>query len=75
MAENNANVTKQSFGEKVGRFFKDYKSEFFKIKWPSPKDTLNKFYIVLAAVAAISVVLWGLDLLFNLVITWLANLG
>lgn len=75
MAENNASVKKPGFGERVKRFFKDYKSEFFKIKWPSPKDTLNKFYVVLAAIAVIAIVLWGLDWLFNTLIMLLANLG
>lgn len=75
MAENNANVKKPGFGARVARFFKDYKSEFLKIKWPSPKDTLNKFYVVLAAIAVISIVLWGLDWLFNYVIMLLASLG
>lgn len=70
MAEVNTEK-KPGFGEKVKRFFKDYKSEFFKIRWANPAETLNKFYLVLVAIAVIAIALWGLDWLFN----WLFNQG
>lgn len=37
MAEVNAEK-KPGFGDKVKRFFKDYKSEFFKIRWATCRN-------------------------------------
>ena len=70
MAEN----TKLSFGAKVKKFFKDYKTEFKKIKWPTLRETNKSFMLVLVAVVVVGLAVFGLDTGLNQLITLLANL-
>ena len=44
---------KQSFFARIGKFFRDQKSEVKKIVWPSKKQVLNNTAIVLAAVRCV----------------------
>lgn len=61
MAEE-TNVKKQS---KITKFFKDYKSEFKKIVWPSKEDTLRMSAVVIVAIVVASVAIFLLDLGFS----------
>ena len=61
MAEE-TNVKKQS---KITKFFKDYKSEFKKIVWPSKEDTLRMSVVVIVAIVVASVAIVLLDLGFS----------
>ena len=69
MAEN---TTKLSFGEKVKRFIKDYKTEFKKIKWPKLLETNTSFIIVLVFTVVAGLAIFGFDTglreLLNLVV-------
>ncbi len=69
MAENTT-AKKPGFGEKVKKFFKDYKNEFKKITWPTVRDTNKNFLLVIVATAVVGAVIFGLDFglreLFNL---------
>ncbi len=58
MAEN---TTKPSFGEKVKKFIKDYKTEFKKIKWPTLLETNKSFVIVLVFTAVAGLAIFGFD--------------
>lgn len=58
MAEEN---TKVSLGGKIKKFFKDYKSEFKKISWPSLNDTTKKTVLVIVAIAIIGVSIFLVD--------------
>ncbi len=62
MAEN---TTKVGFGAKVKKFFKDYKTEFKKIKWPTIHDTNTQFVLVLAVVAVAGIAIFALDFGLN----------
>ncbi len=68
MAEN----TKVSFGEKVKKFFKDYKAEFKKIKWPTIHDTNKSFLLVLVATVVVGVAVFALDFCFNQLLSLIA---
>ena len=70
MAEN----TKVSFFEKIKKFFKDYKAEFKKIKWPTARETTKNFGLVVAVVIVVGIVIFALDFGFNQLIQLLANL-
>ncbi|MGI6196025.1 MAG: preprotein translocase subunit SecE [Eubacteriales bacterium] len=70
MAEE-TNVKKQS---KITKFFKDYKSEFKKIVWPSKKDTLRMSVVVIVAIVVASVAIFLLDLGFSNAFAALGNL-
>lgn len=61
MAEN----TKVGFGEKVKKFFRDYKAEFKKIKWPTIHDTNKSFLLVLVATVVVGVAVFALDFGLN----------
>ena len=63
---------KVSFGEKVKKFFRDYKSEFKKISWPSRKDTTKKTIVVIAAIVLISLCIFVVDLAFTSIFNWLS---
>ena len=69
MAENTA---KLSFGEKVKKFIKDYKTEFKKIKWPTLLETNKSFIIVLVFTVVAGLAIFGFDTglreLLNLVV-------
>ena len=70
MAEE-TNGKKQS---KITKFFKDYKSEFKKIVWPSKKDTLRMSVVVIVAIVVASVAIFLLDLGFSNAFAALGNL-
>lgn len=47
------------------KYFRDVKSEFKKITWPSKKEVFNSFKIVLVVVAIFTLVLWLYDTVFG----------
>ncbi len=59
---------------RVGKFFRDYKSEFKKIVWPSWDDTLRKSGVVVVAIIISGAVLMGLDVAFSNAVQWLGGL-
>ncbi len=69
MAEN---TTKPGFGERIKKFFKDYKAEFKKIKWPTLLETNKSFVIVLVFTVIAGLAIFGFDTglreLLNLVV-------
>ena len=50
---------------KIGRFFREVKSEIKKIVWPTRQQVVNNTLIVLAAVIVIGAVLGILDFAFQ----------
>ena len=69
-----AEETKVQKQSKVSKFFKDYKSEFKKIVWPSKEDTLRMSAVVVAAIVVASVAIFILDLGFSNAFAALGNL-
>lgn len=63
-------VKKQS---KIAKFFKDYKSEFKKIVWPSKDDTTKMGVVVLVAIVIASIAIFLLDTGFGSAITFIGN--
>lgn len=53
--------TKVSFGEKIKRFFRNYRSEIKKIVWMSWDQTWKNTLVVLVTVVAIALVVGLLD--------------
>ncbi len=62
---------KEAAPSKVGRFFRECKSEFKKIVWPTPKTVFKNMGITMAVIAVIGVFVvlldWGLLQLLGLV--------
>ena len=59
---------------KIVKFFKDYKSEFKKIAWPSKEDTSKMSAVVIAAIVVASVAILLLDSGANAAFNWLSAL-
>lgn len=55
---------KPSIGERIKRFFKDYKSELKKITWFSREQTLKSTAVVCVVVIILAAIIGGLDFLF-----------
>lgn len=69
-----AEETKVQKQSKVSKFFKDYKSEFKKIVWPSKEDTMRMSGVVLAAIIVASIAIFVLDTAFGTGISALGGL-
>lgn len=70
----NNEKSKPGFGARIKKFFRDYKSEFKKISWPSRKETTKKTIMVIVAIVAISLCIFVVDLLFQAGFRGLATL-
>ena len=55
--------SKPGFFKRVGKWFREMKSELKKVIWPTRKTLVNNTLISLGAIVVSGVVLWGLDLL------------
>ncbi len=53
---------------KITKYFRDLKSEFKKVVWPSKKAVVNNTGIVLTAMIVSGLAIWGLDSLFALLL-------
>jgi preprotein translocase subunit SecE len=47
------------------RYYKDIKSEFKKITWPSREDIFKSTQIVLVVIAIFTLILWAYDSVFG----------
>lgn len=71
MAEETTKVKKQS---KIAKFFRDYKSEFKKIAWPSKDETLKMSVVVIVSIVVASIAIFILDTGFSAAFSALGNL-
>ena len=59
---------KPNFFKKVAAYFRDLRSEFKKVTWPSKKQVFNNTLVVLVTIVLGGIVVWGLDSLFSFLI-------
>ena len=59
---------------KIKKFFKDYKSEFKKIAWPSKEETSKMSAVVIAAIVVASIAILLLDSGASFAFNWLSAL-
>ncbi|HHW24257.1 MAG TPA: preprotein translocase subunit SecE [Bacillota bacterium] len=64
-AEAKPKKPKVKLSERVGKFFREYKSELKKIVWYSKEDTIRSTVLVLVAIIVFSVIISTLDFLFS----------
>lgn len=57
-----ANKPKQK--RSIVRYFKDARSEFKKVVWPSRKQVINNTIVVIISLVVSGLAVWGLDTLF-----------
>ena len=65
---------KPSLFARIGKFFKDFKSERKKVTWASKEDTMKNFVVVAITVVIAGVAIGVLDLAFSEGIIALGNL-
>ncbi len=53
--------TKPGFFQRVGKWFREMKSELKKVIWPTRKTLVNNTAISVGVMLASAVVLWGFD--------------
>jgi len=56
---------KMKLGDRIKKFFRDYRSEMKKIVWPTRPQVIQNTGVVLIAIIFIAVVVGLLDLLFG----------
>ncbi|MCI8388106.1 MAG: preprotein translocase subunit SecE [Clostridiales bacterium] len=69
-----AKKNKVPFTQKVGKFFREYKSELKKVVWATPQQTLNNTILVAVSVVITSVCIGVLDFAFSTGLTALGKL-
>ena len=77
MAEEKKAVAKKkkaSLGSRIGKFFRETKSELKKVVYPTPKQLVNNTLVVLLCVLVVGVCVWILDGVGGLAINGLVSL-
>ena len=46
---------------KLGKWFREMRSELKKVVWPTPKQVLNNTIVALVVMAISAIVVWGFD--------------
>lgn len=59
------NENKPNFMSRMKTYFKGVKSELKKVNWPTRKELTNYTIVVLATVSVMTIVIWGLDFVFE----------
>ena len=65
---------KIGLGQRIAKFFKDYKSELKKIVWLSPKTTAQYTAMILVVMVVVSAFIGVLDLVFSKLLLFLGGL-
>ena len=65
---------KPGFFKRVGKWFRDMKSELKKVLWPTPKTLGKNTLISVCVMLASAVVLWGFDELAQMLVKALFTL-
>ena len=68
-------TTEPGFFEKIGKWFREMKSELKKVIWPTPKTLRNNTLISLGMRVISSIVIWGFDEFAQMVVRLIFRLG
>ena len=71
MAEANK---KQNVFKRIGRWFREMKSELKKIVWTSKSQMVNNTLVVLACVLVVGIFIWAFDAVAGLVVNGIITL-
>ena len=66
---------KLNFFQKVGKWFREMRSELKKVIWPTPKTLRNNTLISLGMMVISSIVIWGFDEFAQMVVRLIFRLG
>ena len=53
--------SKPGFFSRIGKWFKEMRSELKKVQWPTPKQTANNTGIVILCVIVVGIFIWIFD--------------
>lgn len=62
---NKENENKVKVTTRVKNYFKGVRSELRKVSWPTRKELTNYTIVVLVTVSVMTIVIWGLDIVFQ----------
>ena len=65
---------KPGFFARIGKWFKELRSELKKVQWPTRKQTVNNTIIVIVCCIVVGICIWLFDLLAGSVISALLDL-
>ena len=66
--------SKPGFFSRIGKWFKEMRSELKKVQWPTRKQTVNNTIIVILCCIVVGIFIWLFDLLAGSVISALLDL-
>ena len=66
---------KPGFFKRVGKWFREMKSELKKVVWPTPKALVKNSFISVVFMLVSALVLWGADVIASLAVRLLFNLA
>ena len=66
---------KLSFGKRVGKWWREMKSELKKVIWPTPKQATKNTVVSLVVMFVSAIVIWGFDELAGTVIKAVISLA
>lgn len=61
--------TFKQFLQRIGKFFKEIRSEFKKVVWPTKKEIVKNTVVVLVVSAFCGLMIWGVDSILALVVS------
>ena len=67
--------TKPGFFKRIGKWFREMKSELKKVVWPTGEQLFNNTLVSVVVMLASSIVLWGFDKLAAMLVKALITLA
>ena len=67
--------TELGFFQKIGKWFREMKSELKKVVWPTGKQLFNNTLVSVVVMIASAIVLWGFDMLASGLVHALINIA
>ena len=61
-------VKKLPFGKRVGKWWREMKSELKKVIWPGKSQIINNTVVALVVMVSSAIVIWGFDEIAQLVV-------
>lgn len=62
-------------GKQFWQFLLEARTELRKVVWPSRKETVQMTMMVLAVVAIVGTILWGIDIALLKMVAWITGYG
>ncbi len=75
MPTKTGNATNQSLPARIGRYFREVRSELRKVVWPTRRELVTYTVVVLVTVAVVSLFLGLVDIAVSELLTLLVRLG